>query len=51
MQRSFLGDSLTYGFEWTEIFQSLRVKNRGISGDRTDSMLYRIKEVVESHPG
>ena len=46
----FLGNSITDGAEWSEIFQDLRVKNRGISGDVTDGILYRLEEVTESKP-
>ena len=46
----FLGNSITAGGIWTELFQDLRIKNRGISGDVTDGILYRLKEVTESNP-
>lgn len=29
----FLGNSITNGCEWAELFQNKNVKNRGISGD------------------
>ena len=32
----FLGDSITEGGEWNEMFPERRVRNRGIGGDRTD---------------
>lgn len=46
----FLGNSITDGCNWTELFSDLRVKNRGISGDVTDGILNRLDEVTESNP-
>lgn len=46
----FLGNSITDGGEWAEFFQNKRVKNRGISGDVTAGVLYRLSEVTESKP-
>ena len=46
----FLGNSITDGGEWSEMFHDLRVKNRGISGDITEGILFRLKEVTESKP-
>ncbi len=46
----FLGNSITDGGEWAELFQNKRVKNRGISGDVTAGVLYRLSEVTESKP-
>jgi len=46
----FLGDSITDGNEWAELFGNKRIKNRGISGDITDGVLYRLEEVTESKP-
>lgn len=46
----FLGNSLTEACEWSELFQDSRMKNRGISGDITDGILYRLKEVTDSKP-
>lgn len=45
-----LGDSITDGNEWAELFGNPRLKNRGISGDVTDGVLYRLDEVTESKP-
>lgn len=45
-----LGDSITDGNEWSELFGSPRLKNRGISGDVTEGVLYRLAEVTESKP-
>ncbi|QZT38343.1 sialate O-acetylesterase [Halosquirtibacter xylanolyticus] len=46
----FLGNSITDGCEWSEIFQNKKIKNRGISGDVTDGVLLRLAEVYESSP-
>jgi lysophospholipase L1-like esterase len=46
----FLGNSITDIAEWTEIWQSLNVKNRGISGDNTFGVLARLDEVTSSRP-
>lgn len=46
----FLGDSITDDGEWTELFKDLKIKNRGISGDRTDGVLKRVQEVISSLP-
>jgi len=46
----FLGDSITEGGHWGEMFQNPLIKNRGISGDVTQGVLDRLDEVVESKP-
>lgn len=46
----FLGNSMTDGCEWAELFQNPRIKNRGISGDTTKGILYRLSEVTRSAP-
>ena len=46
----FLGNSITDFCEWSELFQDLRIKNRGISGDITEGVLFRLSEVTESKP-
>jgi lysophospholipase L1-like esterase len=46
----FLGNSITDIGEWTEIWQNLKVKNRGISGDNTFGVLSRLDEVLASKP-
>lgn len=45
-----LGNSITDGCDWSELFQDPRVKNRGISGDVTEGILYRLGEVTRSKP-
>ncbi len=45
-----LGDSITEGCNWSEMFANPKLKNRGISGDVTQGVLDRLDEVLESHP-
>ncbi len=46
----FLGNSITDGAEWFELFENPNIKNRGIGGDDTDGVIERLTEVTESHP-
>ena len=46
----FLGNSITDGCEWSELFHDLRIKNRGISGDITRGVIDRLDEVLASKP-
>lgn len=46
----FLGNSITDGGEWSELFADLRVKNRGISGDVTAGVLHRLDEITRRKP-
>src|SRR5438094_352229 len=46
----FIGNSITDGGEWSELFNDLKVKNRGISGDVTAGVLNRIDEVAQRKP-
>jgi lysophospholipase L1-like esterase len=46
----FLGNSITDGGEWIELFKNRRCKNRGISGDVTEGVLFRLDEVTSSKP-
>ncbi|WOD42809.1 GDSL-type esterase/lipase family protein [Hwangdonia lutea] len=46
----FLGNSITEGGDWKSLFPNQNVINRGISGDVTDGILYRLKEVTASKP-
>jgi lysophospholipase L1-like esterase len=46
----FLGDSLTDQGEWQEFFNNIKIKNRGINGDTTEGILYRIDEILASKP-
>lgn len=46
----FLGNSITDGGEWTEMFQDKHVLNRGISGDVTQGVLNRLDDIVKRKP-
>ena len=46
----FLGDSITDGCNWSEMFGRIQIKNRGISGDTTQGLLDRLEEVLSSRP-
>ena len=46
----FLGNSITDGGEWNELLANPRVKNRGISGDRSGWLLERLDPIIEGHP-
>lgn len=45
-----IGDSITDGGEWSELFNNRKVKNRGISGDVTQGVLDRLEEITEGQP-
>jgi lysophospholipase L1-like esterase len=45
-----LGNSITNGANWEEIFNNIRIKNRGISGDNTFGILHRLEEITSSGP-
>ncbi len=46
----FIGDSLTDGARWDEMFPATPVKNRGINADTTAGVLSRLDEVVSGQP-
>lgn len=47
----FLGDSITFHWDLAKAFPALKTANRGISGDTTRGMLYRLQEdVLDLHP-
>lgn len=46
----FLGNSLTENFPVQEIFSSLKVKNRGVSGNTSSDIIRRLDIIVESKP-
>ncbi|MEJ7766523.1 MAG: GDSL-type esterase/lipase family protein [Chitinophagaceae bacterium] len=46
----FVGNSLTQQFELAELFQNINVKNRGINGDNSTSILNRLSAVVSAKP-
>lgn len=46
----FLGNSITDGAEWSELFQNRHVKNRGISGDTTWGVYDRLSTILKGRP-
>ncbi len=46
----FVGNSLTHGCEWHELFGMPNIKNRGINGDIVEGIMERIDPVVNGHP-
>lgn len=46
----FLGNSITDGSEWNELFNDSKIKNRGISGDITAGVIHRLDEIVHRKP-
>jgi lysophospholipase L1-like esterase len=42
----FLGDSITEGGDWIEIFPNKNILNRGIGGDTTEGVLSRLDEII-----
>ena len=46
----FLGNSITNGGEWCELFDSKRVKNRGISGDVCIGVYDRLDAILSGKP-
>jgi lysophospholipase L1-like esterase len=46
----FLGDSLTEGFDLRHYFDNPNIKNRGLSGDTTYEVRYRLEEIVNAKP-
>ncbi len=45
-----LGNSLTHGCEWHELFNMPNVLNRGINGDVVQGIYERIDPIVNGHP-
>ena len=46
----FVGNSISDGGEWSELFADIRIKNRGISGDISAGVLNRIDEIADRKP-
>ncbi len=46
----FLGDSITRGAEWNELFLNHITRNRGINGDTTQGVLNRLDPIVDNSP-
>ena len=46
----FLGNSITNGAEWAELFKNKHVKNRGISGDICMGVYDRLDAILKGKP-
>ncbi|MBD5246214.1 MAG: sialate O-acetylesterase [Barnesiella sp.] len=46
----FLGNSLTHGCEWHELFGMPNIKNRGINGDIVEGIRLRIDPILKGQP-
>ncbi|GAA4749506.1 GDSL-type esterase/lipase family protein [Flavisolibacter ginsenosidimutans] len=46
----FLGNSITFWGNWTELLNSKHIKNRGVPGDITFGVLDRLDEVIGGQP-
>jgi len=46
----FIGNSITEGGQWTELFDDFNVLNRGISGDITAGVINRLFEIYSRKP-
>ncbi|MEM8766265.1 MAG: GDSL-type esterase/lipase family protein [Pseudomonadota bacterium] len=46
----FVGDSITAGGAWHELFPDLQVVNRGIGGDVTTGVLARLPQIASGEP-
>lgn len=46
----FVGNSITDGAEWSELFDEAHIKNRGISGDITAGVIARLEEITNRKP-
>lgn len=47
----FIGNSITDGAEWAELFNDITIKNRGISGDISAGIFHRLDNIVKQKPG
>jgi lysophospholipase L1-like esterase len=46
----FLGDSITYGGQWDELFPDTPTRQRGIDGDTTSGVLARLAPIASAKP-
>lgn len=46
----FIGNSLTDGAIWSELFNDMHVKSRGFSGDVTSGLIKRFPDIVRRRP-
>lgn len=46
----FVGNSITEGGNWSELFPDKHILNRGIGGDVSDGVLKRLRQIVHGNP-
>jgi len=46
----FVGNSITNGGEWHELFEDKHIKNRGISGDISEGVYDRLESITKGKP-
>lgn len=46
----FVGNSITNGAEWSELFENPNIKNRGISGDISQGVYDRLDDIIKGKP-
>lgn len=46
----FVGNSITERMNWAEYYQNLNVKDRGIGGDNSLGLKFRIGDIARQHP-
>lgn len=46
----FVGNSITEGFPVTEMFQNIKVRNRGVAGNSSADILKRIEPIAQAQP-
>lgn len=46
----FLGDSITEGCDWSNLFRDSRIRNHGIGGDTSEGILNRLSPILDSRP-
>lgn len=45
----FIGDSITEGAEWEDLFPNIKIANRGIGGDTTEGVLKRLDSIYATN--
>lgn len=45
-----IGDSITHGGHWEDMFTDTKIANRGIDGDRTDDVMRRLESIISVRP-
>ena len=45
-----IGDSITYGGNWNDLFPTITIENRGVSGNKTEDILKRMEPILALKP-